>query len=70
MRPSPAQAPSFCRLYSVIAPVSNRSQTDLAAFPALKCIEKNIRGAMPTPTALEWGQQCAGRGNKCKRQVL
>jgi hypothetical protein len=33
--------------------ISNRS----GAFPALKCIEKNIRGATPTPTALEWARE-------------
>jgi hypothetical protein len=37
----------------VIAPLSNRSkrsQTNLAAFPALNGIEKSIRGAMSTRT--------------------
>jgi hypothetical protein len=34
----------------VIAILSNRFQTNLAAFPVLNCIEKSIGGAISTPT--------------------
>jgi hypothetical protein len=64
-------APSSCRLYLVIAALSNRSQTNLAAFPALNCIENSMHGAISTRNVRPSERRAApAAGNKMQKAAL
>jgi len=55
-------APSSCRLYLVIAALSNRSQTNLAAFPAFKLHRKEHAWRdIDAERAPKRASRCAGR---------